>query len=419
MAALALCIDCGGVGLVLVLSSSSDGAAPAAWPPAWEARRERVSRFLGAFAASARERGRLGSGEPAPGAAAATGVADASGIACVCTTGTLRHDGLLQGNRRLHANERRGREQDRGNQHERGPEPAAPARECLAETAFVEQAFNALGDAAGTRHGDAYFGAARHGGEFQQDAGIGSVIGGFLEAGVIADGFAQVGELALEPPSQGAEPEDGGVEAGQGLEVEVALAHVGALMGQHDAQFLDVPLVVVVGQHYRRADGDGRGDFAAGAKVEAVGEMRVELDRFRRLPQADGSAQPVGQAQQERETDRAVDHPDHIGERQVQHSVPGPGRGGSGSGSWRVGDGRSGEGRAVRRGRRGNPLDGRGGNGGAIDRGGGARGGYGAGRFHLALCRQERRNARGDDLGPGVRRHHQGGAGGQPVCVAG
>ena len=57
----------------------------------------------------------------------------------------------------------------------------------------------------------------RRGREFEEDLGIRGAAGRLLETGAVADGLSQIGELAFDPPSQGTEPDDGGVEAGKGL----------------------------------------------------------------------------------------------------------------------------------------------------------------------------------------------------------
>ena len=97
-------------------------------------------------------------------------------------------------------------------------------------------------------HGDSYEGWARRGREFEQDLGVGGAAGSLLEAGAVADGLGQVREFAFEPPPQGADPEKRGVEAGEKLQVEVALANVRALVGQDDAQLLAVPSGVIAGK---------------------------------------------------------------------------------------------------------------------------------------------------------------------------
>ena len=118
-------------------------------------------------------------------------------------------------------------------------------------------------------HGNSYLGSARQGREFEKDLRVGGMAGGFLQSGVIADGFAQVREFALEPPAQRTKPENGRVQTGQGLKVEVALPHMGAFVGQDDAQLLGVPLVVIGGQDHGRAHRDRGRDSAAAAQAQS------------------------------------------------------------------------------------------------------------------------------------------------------
>ena len=54
---------------------------------------------------------------------------------------------------------------------------------------------------------------------------------------MVADGFTEVREFAFEPPAERAEPEERGIEPCKKLKVEIALANVGALVGENDTEF--------------------------------------------------------------------------------------------------------------------------------------------------------------------------------------
>ena len=141
----------------------------------------------------------------------------------------------------LNANQRGGAEE--GDRHEQNCQRCAHAirGKGLAEKCVVQKAFNAMSETTGTSHGDSYEGWARRGREFEQDLCVGRTAGSLLETGTVADGLGQIRKLVLEPPTQRAEPEERRVEAGEELQVEVALANVGALVGEDDTEFLSVP----------------------------------------------------------------------------------------------------------------------------------------------------------------------------------
>jgi hypothetical protein len=126
---------------------------------------------------------------------------------------------------------------------------AAAAGKSLAEAGFVKKAFNALGEMTGAGHGNSCQGWARESREFKKDLSVGGSACGLFKARAVADGFAQFGKFAFEPPSQGAEPEKRGVDACQKLQIKVALADVRALVSQNNAQLFLIPCGVVGGQH--------------------------------------------------------------------------------------------------------------------------------------------------------------------------
>ena len=148
----------------------------------------------------------------------------------------------------FNADQRGGGKQRNGNKEDGKQGAAAAGGKGLAEAGFVKQALNALGKMTGAGHGNSCKGWARESREFKQELSVGGAAGGHFKAGAIADGFAQFREFAFEPPSQGAEPEEGGIETGKKLQIEVALANMGALVGQNDAQLLLIPLGVIGGQ---------------------------------------------------------------------------------------------------------------------------------------------------------------------------
>ena len=170
---------------------------------------------------------------------------------------------------RFNADQCGGGKERHGNQEDGEQCAAAAGSKGLAEAGFVQKALNALGKMTGAGHGNSCKGWARESREFKQELGVGGAAGGLFKAGAVADGFAQFREFAFEPPSQGAEPEEGGVEAGEQLQIEVALANVGALVGENDAQLLLIPGGVVGRQNNARADVDGRGDAGAGTETKA------------------------------------------------------------------------------------------------------------------------------------------------------
>ena len=105
----------------------------------------------------------------------------------------------------------------------------------------------------GASHGYSCQGWARHGREFKQNLGVRRATGSFFKAGAVADGLAQIGELALQPPSQRTEPEHGGIEAGQHLQIKVTLPDVRALMRHDRIQLGAGPLAPIDREHDGRA----------------------------------------------------------------------------------------------------------------------------------------------------------------------
>jgi len=126
----------------------------------------------------------------------------------------------------------------------------------------------------GAGHGNSCEGWAREGREFKQELSVAGAAGGLFKAGAVADGFAQFIEFAFEPPSEGAEPEEGGIEPGEKLKIEVALADVRALVGQNHAQLLFIPAGVIGREDNARADVDGEKRRGAGTEMESVGGTR-------------------------------------------------------------------------------------------------------------------------------------------------
>ena len=135
-------------------------------------------------------------------------------------------------------------------------------------------------------HGYSYEGWARQSREFKQNLGIRSAADGFFEAGSVADGLAQIGEFAFEPPSERTEPEDGGIKARQELQIEVPLTDVRALMRQNDAQLFGAPIGIIFGQKNARSDGDRRGNRGTCSQAQSRSRIQPwsERDRFGSSP---------------------------------------------------------------------------------------------------------------------------------------
>ena len=166
------------------------------------------------------------------------------GLACILILWDCHDDGLRRG---FHADKSGGGEERNGNQKSGKKGAAATGGKGLAETGFVQKTFDALGEMTGAGHGNSCKGWAREGREFKQELSVGGAAGGLFKAGAVADGLAQFREFAFEPPSQWAEPEQGGVEAGEQLQIEVALADVRALVRQNHAHLLLIPIGVIGG----------------------------------------------------------------------------------------------------------------------------------------------------------------------------
>ena len=96
-------------------------------------------------------------------------------------------------------------------------------------------------NSAGTSHGDGEDRPAGQGGDFKQKLGIGRRVLGFGDAGKIADRLAEIGEMSLYPPGRRAEPEDGGMQMREKLQVEIALADVRKFVSQNNAQSGSAP----------------------------------------------------------------------------------------------------------------------------------------------------------------------------------
>ncbi len=141
----------------------------------------------------------------------------------------------------------------------------------------------------GTGHGNSCKRWARQGREFKKDLGVRRAAGCLLQAGAVADGFAQFVEFAFQPPTKRAEPEQRCIKRGGQLQIEVALADVRAFMGQHDAQLLLVPAGVIGGQNNAGADVHRGSDAGTGPHVKLnPGFLLSErLCRLGREPQAE------------------------------------------------------------------------------------------------------------------------------------
>ena len=140
------------------------------------------------------------------------------GLACQCRL--LRRLRRRRGRgtwrcRGFNADHGRGSKQRDGNEKDSKKSAAAAGSKGLAEAGFVEQALNALGKMTGAGHGNSCKGWARESREFKQELSVGRAAGGHFKAGAIADCLAQFREFAFEPPSQGTEPEEGSIEAGE------------------------------------------------------------------------------------------------------------------------------------------------------------------------------------------------------------
>ena len=112
---------------------------------------------------------------------------------------------------------------------------------------------------------------------------------------MVADRLTQIAELALEPPSERAEPEQGGIESGYELKVEVALSNVRALVGEDNAQLLRIPLDVIGGQQHGRANRDRRGNSMSRTDIqpgsEFAGPIKRHLLRAEPQPECGGNAE--------------------------------------------------------------------------------------------------------------------------------
>jgi hypothetical protein len=178
----------------------------------------------------------------------------------------------------------------------------------LAEGGVVEEAVNALRDSAGTGHVYSNKGWARQGREFEKELSIRGGASSLVQSGVVANRLSQVAELALEPPSQRAEPEKSCIEGGKKLKVEVALADVRTLVGEHDAELFGIPLGKVGGQQHGRAYGYRRGNSSARTEMQPWETTRLifEEDRLRAKPQAHRSRDAENHPQNESAGDREV-----------------------------------------------------------------------------------------------------------------
>src|SRR5512146_508728 len=141
----------------------------------------------------------------------------------------------------------------------------------------------------GASHSNSCKGWARQDREFEKELGVRSAARGFFQAGTVADGFAQFVERSLQPPAEGAEPEEACVDSGEQLQVEVALANVRSFVGQNDAQLLLVPAVVVGRQNNARSYVHGRCNAGTGAHGRIPWAIRQVRDRLGGDPQANGS----------------------------------------------------------------------------------------------------------------------------------
>jgi hypothetical protein len=106
----------------------------------------------------------------------------------------------------------------------------------------AQEAFDPGAQAAGTGHGDCGERPLADGGKFEERLGIGGPAFSDLEGRVVAQCFAEFGEALLEPPAEGAEPENGAVDAGEKEQVEVRALDVGLLMLENNVQLGWLPL---------------------------------------------------------------------------------------------------------------------------------------------------------------------------------
>ena len=84
-------------------------------------------------------------------------------------------------------------------------------------------------------------------GECQQDFGVTCAALRLLDSGAIAQRLAQFRELSLQPPAEWVEPEQGAVQAREGMNQEILLAHMRPLVRKDNAQSRRVPGGVIAG----------------------------------------------------------------------------------------------------------------------------------------------------------------------------
>ena len=122
-------------------------------------------------------------------------------------------------------------------------------------------------NSAGTRHGDGEDRPAGQRSHFKQKLGVGGRVLGLGDTGEIADRLAEIGEMFLYPPGCRAEPEDGGMQMREKLQVEIALADVRKFVRQNNAQPGSAPVQERRGKDDAEADGDRGPDVGAEANV--------------------------------------------------------------------------------------------------------------------------------------------------------
>src|ERR1700734_713759 len=160
--------------------------------------------------------------------------------------------------------------------------------EDAAEARFIQEPFNPLMKIRRMCHGDSCKGWARAGREFKKKFGVGYGTSGRFKAGSVTDCLAQFTQLALQPPSQWAEPDHRGIQSSKHLEIEIALLNMCGLMRQNHAKFFFVPFRVIVRQQDSRADVYWRSNLTAPAHLNSIGNLKIRsaLDAPCLRPQA-------------------------------------------------------------------------------------------------------------------------------------
>jgi hypothetical protein len=106
-------------------------------------------------------------------------------------------------------------------------------------------------------HGDALPPHSSRGGvqgleEFEQYFGVMFAVGSAGQGSFVAGLFCEIGEVAVKPPGERAEPEDGAVQQGKTLSEGVAAGNVRDFVGDNGVELSVVPLAPGGGQQNGR-----------------------------------------------------------------------------------------------------------------------------------------------------------------------